>query len=51
MYLKLKENSKCSTCIGCSKLENIEFIGVKECDNYISSESPIYYGSLYGNNN
>lgn len=26
---------KCKTCLGCNRLENIDFKGVYRCENYI----------------
>lgn len=27
--------TKCSTCLGCNRLEDINFVGVVDCKNYV----------------
>lgn len=34
-YPKLIKGTKCETCLGCNRLELIDFMGIYPCENYI----------------
>lgn len=31
----MKKGTKCETCLGCNRLELMDFMGIYRCDNYI----------------
>lgn len=50
-YKDLKENTKCKTCLGCNRLELIDFTGVYRCENYIGGMLDGYDGRRDTKNN
>jgi len=34
-YPEIREGTKCKTCLGCNRLEDLDFTGVFRCESYI----------------